>query len=58
MKIKKKMMGWFIFSLIVTLGYIGLMIYQIINGDFDPMNIIIVLFVAESFAFCIEKKKK
>ena len=56
MKIKKKMMGWFIFSLVVTLGYIGLMIYQIVNKDFDPMNLIMILFAIESFALCLEKK--
>ena len=56
MKIQKKMFGWFIFSIIVTLGYIGLMIYQIINKDFDPMNIILALFAIESFSLCLEKK--
>ena len=56
MKIKKKMMGWFIFSLVVTLGYIGLMIYQITNKDFDPMILIMILFAIESFALCIERK--
>ncbi len=56
MKIKKDKMGWFVFTLIVTLGYIGLMIYQLINKNFDPMNIIMVLFAVEGFSNCIEKK--
>lgn len=55
-KIKKKRMGWFIFVLIVTLGYIGLSVYQLINNDFDPLNLIMILFVIDSFANCIEKK--
>jgi len=56
MKIKKNKIGWFIFTLIVTLGYIGLMIYQLINNSFDPMNLIMFLFATEGFSNCIEKK--
>ena len=56
MKIKEKKLGWFIFTLIITIGYIGLMIYQIINKDFDPMNLIMILFVIDSLANCLEKK--
>ena len=56
MKIKKNRMGWFIFTIVITLGYIGLMIYQITNKNFDPMNLIMVLFVIDSLANCIEKK--
>ena len=56
MKIKEKKLGWFIFTLIITLGYIGLMIYQIIHKDFDPMNLIMILFVIDSLANCFEKK--
>jgi uncharacterized membrane protein len=56
MKIKQNKMGWFIFTLVITLGYFGLMIYQLINKDFDPMNLIMVLFVIDSLMNCIEKK--
>lgn len=57
MKVKKNKMGWFVFTLLITVGYIGLMIYQLINKDFDHMNLIMILFVIESLTNCIEKKQ-
>ncbi len=56
MKIKKDKKGWLIFTLIITFGYFALMIYQLIKKDFDPMNIIMILFVIDSLMNCIEKK--
>ncbi|MBQ6283057.1 MAG: hypothetical protein IJK66_05990 [Bacilli bacterium] len=56
MKIKKNKIGWLIFTLVITLGYFGLMIYQLINKNFDPMNLIMILFVIDSLLNCIEKK--
>ena len=48
MKIKKNKIGWLIFTLVITLGYFGLMIYQLINKNFDPMNLIMILSVIDS----------
>ena len=58
MKIRKGRMGWFIFTLVVLVGFIGLMIYQLINHDFDPTNPVLAIFVGDSLMSCIEKKKK
>lgn len=56
MKIKENKKVWFIVAVIVIIGYIGLCIYQIINKDFDPMHLVIILLVIESLMNCIEKK--
>ena len=38
MKIKKGDKTWFFISLIATIGLFGLMIYQIINGEFSKLS--------------------
>lgn len=40
MKIKKGDKKWFFISLVVLIGFIGLLIYQLVNGDFSWLDIV------------------
>lgn len=58
MKLKKGKLTWLIITILIILGYIGLSIYQLMNSDFDPLNLIMLIFMGDSVLNCFEKNDK
>jgi len=56
MKVKKGSMVWLVISILTAIACIALSIYQLINSDFDPLNLIILIFVGDAIFNCFEKK--
>lgn len=56
MKIKKNRVVMLVISILLALGYAGLSIYQLINSDFDPLNLIMLIFIGDAIFNCFEKK--
>lgn len=57
MKIKKNRLVILVISILLAIGYIALSIYQLFNGDFDPINLILLIFIGDSIVNCFEKDK-
>lgn len=58
MKVKKGSVVWLIISILTAIACIALSIYQLINRDFDPLTLIILIFVGDAIFNCFEKKEK
>ena len=58
MKVKKGRLAWLIISILLAVAYIALSIYQLIYSDFDPLNLIFLIFVGDAIFNCFEKKDK
>lgn len=56
MKIKEGKKFLFILSLIVVLGCVGLIIYQIINKDLDALSFITLVLGMDCLGNSLEKK--
>ena len=64
MKIKKGDKTWFFISLFVTIGFVVMMIYQLINGEFSEfpwyeklLNILMVIVMSSTTIRFLEFKK-
>ncbi len=64
MKIKKGDKTWFFISLFVTIGFIVMMIYQLINGEFSEfpwyeklLNVLMVIVMSSTTIKFLEFKK-
>ena len=58
MQIKKGRLAWLVISILVAIGYIAISIYQLINNDFDSLNLIMLIFIGDAIFNCFEKKDK
>jgi len=64
MKIKKGEKAWFFVSLITLIGFVGMMIYQLVNGEFVELpwyeillNILMLIVMSSTTIKFIELKK-
>lgn len=55
MKVKANKKVWLVFTIIILVGYVGLSIYQLINKEFDALNLFGIIFMIDSIINCIEK---
>ncbi len=57
MKIKEGKKLLFVFAIIITFGSIGLIIYQALNSEIEPMNLLVVACGLGFFEESLETKK-
>lgn len=58
MKLKKGRLVWLIISIILLISFIVLSIYQLVNSDFDPFNLLFLILLGDSIFNCFEKEKE
>lgn len=58
MQLKKGSIIWLVISILTAIGISALSIYQLIYSDFDPLNLIFLIFIGDAIANCFEKKDK
>lgn len=55
MKIKKGKMGWFIFSILIIIGFVVLSIYQLVKGGLNPTNLLMLALSMANIEHFVEK---